>query len=274
VAQRVSVEFVGPFTFNGIRFAIGALSLLPLTFLLKSSSGWRPTLLPGLAAGCVLFIAASLQQLGLIWTTAGKAAFLTGFYILLVPVIGLFLKKRPGPGVWWGALFGLSGLYLLSVTAAFTVELGDGLEMIGAVFWSVHILLIDHWGPRVDPLKLSMVQFSVCAVLSLAVGLPVEPFSFDGLMQCLPALLYASVGAVGIAYTLQVVGQRGVAPGPAALILSLETVFAALSGWLVLGELLGARELIGCGLMLTGMLLAQLWPRREKGVSLGPRSEG
>jgi drug/metabolite transporter (DMT)-like permease len=267
VAQRVSVDLVGAFTFNGLRFAIGALSLIPLTFFFKPASaqdpGWRAALLPGLGAGVILFAAASLQQIGLKWTTAGKAAFLTGFYILLVPIIGLWFRRRPNAGVWLGALLGLAGLYLLSVTEAFTIGLGDSLQLVGAVFWTFHILVIDRWGPRVDPLKLSVTQFVVCAVLSLAIGLPFEPLSAEGLQECLPALLYAGFGSVGIAYTLQVLGQRGVAPGPAALILSLETVFAAFGGWLLLGETLGPRELGGCALMLIGMVLAQLWPAKN-----------
>jgi drug/metabolite transporter (DMT)-like permease len=267
VAQRVSVDFVGAFTFNGIRFTIGALSLLPLTLFLKPSTshkpGWGPAFWPGVVAGVILFIAASLQQLGLESTTAGKAAFLTGFYILLVPVFGLFLKRKPGTGVWFGAALALVGLYLLSVTEAFTMGLGDALELIGALFWTCHIMLIDRWGPRVDPLKLSVTQFAVCAALSLAVGLPIETLSVHGLVDALPVLLYAGFGSVGVAYTLQVIGQRGMAPGPAALILSLETVFAALGGWLILGETLGIRELAGCGLMLAGMVLAQLWPSRD-----------
>lgn len=276
VAQRVSLDFVGAFTFNGIRFAVGALSLLPLTLFLKPSTphraGWGQAFWPGIAAGVVLFIAASLQQIGLQTTTAGKAAFLTGFYILLVPVFGLFLKRRPGTGVWFGAVLALGGLYLLSVTADFTMGLGDALELVGALFWTCHIMLIDRWGPKVDPLKLSVTQFAVCAVLSLMVGLPTESLSVHGLVDALPVLLYAGFGSVGVAYTLQVIGQRGMAPGPAALILSLETVFAALGGWLILGETLGVRELVGCGLMLAGMVLAQLWPpkTRSKGSATLP----
>lgn len=269
VAQRVSLDHLGAFAFNGLRFALGALSLVPLTFLLKPShltpaqAAWKPALVPGLAAGFVLFTAASLQQVGLLWTTAGKAAFLTGFYILLVPVFGLFLKRPAHPGVWWGAALGLAGLYLLSVTSAFTMGFGDALQLAGAVFWAVHILVIDRFVPRLDPLKLSVVQFAVCSLLSLAVAVPTETFTWTGLQAGLAPLLYAGLGSVGIAYTLQVVGQRGVAPGPAALILSLETVFAALGGGLLLGERLGPRELLGCALMLTGMVLAQAWPMRK-----------
>ena len=270
VAQRVSLDHIGAFTFNGLRFALGALSLVPLTFffkpsgLIKESAGWKAVLIPGLIAGVVLFSAAGLQQVGLNWTTAGKAAFLTGFYILLVPIFGLFLKRRPHAGVWFGASVALVGLYFLSITEQFTMGFGDALQLVGAVFWTVHIMVIDRFSPRLDPLKLSVVQFSVCSLLSFIVGLPFEPFSWTGLQAGLVPLLYSGFGSVGIAYTLQVVGQRGIASGPAALILSLETVFAALGGWLLLGETLGPRELAGCALMLAGMLLAQLWPKGKK----------
>jgi drug/metabolite transporter (DMT)-like permease len=266
VAQRVSLEHLGAFTFNGLRFALGALSLVPLTFLFKPSgltskqAGWKPALVPGLVAGVVLFSAAGLQQVGLLWTTAGKAAFLTGFYILLVPLFGIFLKRHPTPGVWGGAALGLVGLYFLSITSNFTMGFGDALQLLGAVFWACHILVIDRFVPRLDPLKLSVVQFAVCSVLSFTVAVPVETFTWAGLQAGLVPLLYAGFGSVGIAYTLQVVGQRGVAPGPAALILSLETVFAALGGGLLLGEVLGPCELLGCALMLAGMVLAQVWP--------------
>ncbi len=260
---------MGAFTFNSLRFALGGLSLIPLTFLFKSSSltkeqaGWKAALLPGLLAGVILFIAASLQQIGLNWTTAGKAAFLTGFYILLVPVFGVFIKRHPTLGVWIGAVLGLVGLYFLSITAEFTMGFGDGLQLIGAVFWALHILVIDRFVPNLDPLKLSVIQFGVCSLLSLGVAVPLETFTWAGLQGGLVPLLYAGFGSVGIAYTLQVVGQRGVAPGPAALILSLETVFAAFGGGLLLGETLGPREILGCALMLAGMVLAQVWPVRK-----------
>lgn len=268
VAQRVGLGHLGAFTFNGLRFALGAVSLLPLMVFIKpstlssSQASWRATVVPGVLAGIVLFIATSLQQLGLIWTSAGKAAFLTGFYILLVPLFGLLLRRKPHPGVWWGAGVALIGLYLLSVTEAFTIGVGDVLQIVGALFWAVHILLIDRFSPRVDPLKLSALQFSVCSLLSLTVAVPLESFTLEGLSSGLVPLLYAGIGSVGIAYTLQVVGQRGIAPGPAALIMSLETVFAAVGGGLLLGETLSLRELVGCAFMLLGMVMAQLWPAR------------
>jgi len=275
VAQRVSLDHLGAFTFNGLRFALGALSLVPLTFLFKPSgltkgqAGWRPALVPGLVAGAVLFTAAGLQQVGLLWTTAGKAAFLTGFYILLVPVFGMFLRRHPTAGVWWGAALGLVGLYFLSITAAFTMGFGDALQLLGAVFWACHILVIDRFVPRLDPLKLSVIQFSVCSILSFFIAVPWETLTLPGLQAGLVPLLYAGFGSVGIAYTLQVVGQRGVAPGAAALILSLETVFAAFGGGLLLGETLGPRELLGCGLMLAGMVLAQVWPVKKLARPVG-----
>jgi drug/metabolite transporter (DMT)-like permease len=182
-----------------------------------------------------------------------------------VPVFGIVLKRHPTLGVWLGAGLALVGLYFLSITASFTMGFGDGLQLLGAVFWAVHILVIDRFVPRLDPLKLSVVQFTVCSLLSFTVAVPVETFTWTGLEAALVPLLYAGLGSVGIAYTLQVVGQRGVAPGPAALILSLETVFAALGGGLLLGETLGPRELLGCGLMLAGMVLAQVWPVRRAG---------
>ena len=269
VAQRVSFASFGPFTFNGLRFLLGALSLVGLTLIFKPTglsneqARWKAAFLPGAIAGAVLFSAANFQQVGLSSTTAGKAAFLTGFYILLVPLAGLVLTRLGHPGtpghfgVWLGAVLGLAGLFFLSVGEDFSVGLGDGLELVGAVFWSVHILVIDRYSGQVDPLKLSVIQFVVCGVLSLMVGLPTESFTLAGLQTGWILLAYAGIGSVGIAYTLQVVGQRGVAPGPAALIMSLETVFAAFGGWLILGETLGPRELLGCALMLAGMVVAQ-----------------
>lgn len=261
VAQRASVDSLGAFSFNGLRFALGALSLLPVA-LLWSRGPWRDAWLPGLAAGLVLWAAASLQQLGLTWTSAGKAAFITGFYILLVPIFGLALRHRAGLGVWLGAALGLAGLFLLSVTEALTVGPGDALTFAGALFWALHVLVIDRFAQRVDPLKLSVVQFAVCAAASLLAALPTETLTLAGVRTALVPLLFAGVASVGIAYTLQVVGQRGIAAAPAALILSLETVFAALGGWLILGEQLGPRELAGCALVLAGTVLAQVWPRR------------
>ncbi|MGY3886474.1 DMT family transporter [Aeromonas aquatica] len=268
VAQRLGMDHMGPFTFNGLRFLLGALSLLPLLWWLKSrqpsapsgsSSGERRLLLTGgLIAGTVLFSAASLQQVGLLYTTAAKAGFITGLYIILVPVIGLLLRHKTGANTWVGALIAMAGLYYLSVTDDFTIGYGDLLQVVGALFWAIHLLLLDHYSNRVAPIRLAGVQFVVCGLLSLATAFFIETPTLSGAVAGWQALLYAGLVSVGIGYTLQVVGQRGAHPAHAAIILSLETVFAAIGGVLLLGETLDERAIVGCSLMLAGMLISQI----------------
>ncbi|MFC5706309.1 DMT family transporter [Aeromonas eucrenophila] len=268
VAQRLGMDHMGPFTFNGLRFLLGALSLLPLLWWLKSrqpsapsgsSSGERRLLLTGgLIAGTVLFSAASLQQVGLLYTTAAKAGFITGLYIILVPVIGLLLRHKTGANTWVGALIAMAGLYYLSVTDDFTIGYGDLLQVVGALFWAIHLLLLDHYSNRVAPIRLAGVQFVVCGLLSLATAFVIETPTLSGAVAGWQALLYAGLVSVGIGYTLQVVGQRGAHPAHAAIILSLETVFAAIGGVLLLGETLDERAIVGCSLMLAGMLISQI----------------
>ncbi|MGD0154360.1 MAG: DMT family transporter [Thermacetogeniaceae bacterium] len=273
VAQRVGVAFVGPFTFNGVRFALGSLSLLPLMLFFgnKSSVFRSPASLPargslrvvipaGLISGLILFGGASLQQVGLIYvdTSAGKAAFITGLYIVLVPILGIFLKKYISLSNWLGAVIALAGLYFLCIKQGFAMSYGDQLELAGAFFWAGHILAIDHFTQKVDTLKLACTQFAVCAVLSLAVALIWEPITADGLRQAGIPILYSGLLSVGVAYTLQIFGQKHAQPAPAAIIMSLETVFAALGGAVLLNESLGVRGILGCALMFTGMLLSQL----------------
>lgn len=264
VAQRIGIRYVGSFTFNGIRFALGSLSLVPL-ILFFSRNKRAPQKKPvfanpwpaGLLAGVVLFTAASLQQVGLAETTAGKAAFITGLYIALVPLMGLFLRHRIQTVTWIGIAITTAGLYLLSVTQQFTIARGDLLELIGAFFWAVHILLIDHFSQKTDALKLSAIQFLTCSILSLIVAVAFEPIRLSGIYAALIPILYGGLCSVGIAYTLQVVGQKHAKPFHAAIILSMETVFASLGGWLILHENLGVRGYLGCLMMLAGMLLAQ-----------------
>ncbi|MBP8036013.1 MAG: DMT family transporter [Negativicutes bacterium] len=264
VAQRVGMDFIGPFTFNGIRFALGSFSLLPLIWFFhrypQGATSQKNTLSAtrmGLLAGLVLFIAASLQQIGIVYTTAGKAAFITCLYIVLVPLAGLWLRHRISFHTWAGCLLALVGLYFLCVKEDFSIAFGDMLELAGALFWTAHILLIDHISRKVDSLKLAAIQFATCAALSLAVALAIETFSLESILQAGVPILYGGIGSVGIAYTLQIIGQKNASPAHAALILSMETVFAAIGGFLLLGEILGARELTGAGLMLAGMLLSQ-----------------
>jgi drug/metabolite transporter (DMT)-like permease len=248
VAQRVGAQYLGSFSFNGIRFALGSLSLLPLLYFMKGSperraAGSKPvSVVPaGILAGCVLFMGASLQQIGLIHTSAGKAAFITGLYIVLVPVLGIFLRQRLHASAWLGVAVATVGLYFLSVTADFTIVGSDLVVLAGAFFWALHILVIDHLSKRVNALQLCVVQFLTCAALSMAVALFFEKITLRGIEQALIPLLYGGIGSVGVAYTLQVLGQKHAKPSHAALVLSMEAVFASLGGWLILQENLGLR---------------------------------
>ncbi|MNF39723.1 putative DMT superfamily transporter inner membrane protein [compost metagenome] len=268
VAQRLGMDHMGPFTFNGLRFLLGAASLLPLLWWLKSrqprpqagspAGDRRLLLVGGLIAGGVLFSAASLQQVGLLYTTAAKAGFITGLYIILVPVIGLALRHKTGANTWIGALIAMAGLYYLSVTEDFSMGYGDLLQVAGALFWAIHLLVLDHYSNRVAPIRLAGVQFVVCGLLSLGTAFVIETPTLTGAVAGWQALLYAGLVSVGIGYTLQVVGQRGAHPAHAAIILSLETVFAAIGGVLLLGETLDERAVVGCSLMLAGMLISQI----------------
>jgi len=269
VAQRVGMDHVGPFTFNGIRFAIGSLSLLPLVLMSREQPITMKNILPppdlktlllgGSALGLTLFAGASLQQIGLVYTTAGKAGFITGLYVIIVPLLGLFWRQQPRVGTWIGAVLATTGLYLLSVTEAFTIEAGDLLVLIGAVFWAAHVLIIGWLSPRIKPVKLAFFQYVACSILSLITAARIESITIPSIFAAVIPILYGGLLSVGIAYTLQVVAQRDAHPSHAAILLSLESVFAAIGGWLILGEVISPRGLVGCGLMLAGMLLSQLW---------------
>ena len=263
VAQRVGMAYVGPFTFNGVRFLLGSLSLLPLIFYFSrvaqsSSEKLINPVLPGILAGTVLFLGASLQQVGLIYTTAGKAAFVTGLYLVLVPILSLFLHQKVRGGTWLGCILAVTGIYFLCIKEASTLQWGDLLELIGAFFWAAHILVIGYFSNRVDALKLSAIQFLTCSALSLLVAVITETILIDNLIAAAVPLLYGGICSVGIAYTLQVVGQKHAPPAHAAIILSMETVFAVIGGFLLLDETLGTSELLGCALMLSGMIISQL----------------
>ncbi len=268
VAQRAGMEFVGPFLFNGVRFALGTLVLLPFLFHRKrSQSGKRHPgrqslplefrLFSGMLAGFLIFAGASLQQVGIVYTTAGKAGFITGLYVLLVPILGLLWGKASRRLTWAGAVLAALGMYFLSVTRDFTIARGDLLVLAGAFFWALHVQLIDGLVNRLEALELAVYQFSTCAFLSLAVALFTEPIHRDALQAAYLPILYAGVLSVGVAYTLQLVGQKEAHPSHAAIILSLEAVFAVIGGWLILHERLSSREILGCLLMLSGMLLSQ-----------------
>jgi len=269
VAQRVGMNYVGPLTFNGVRFALGAMVLLPLVrwrnkyprsegSTHRISLAWQ-ALWGGGLAGLILFSGATLQQVGLVYTTAGKAGFITGLYVIVVPLMGLFLGHWPGWGGWVGACLATIGLYLLSVTEAWTFAPGDFWELFGAFFWAAHVLVLSWLSPRMDRIKLACTQYVVCSILSLLGAYFTETITLDGIMGAIIPILYGGVLSVGIAYTLQVIAQRHTPPTHAAIILSLEAVFAAMAGWLILGEMLSLRGLIGCIFMFAGMLSALLW---------------
>ncbi len=281
VAQRAGMELVGPFTFNAMRFSLGALVLTPFLWIWRNRpapSGKTVTsrafLWGSLAAGTVLFLGSSFQQIGIVYTTAGKAGFITGLYVILVPILGLKLGHRTDLKTWAGALLALWGLYFLSLTRSFGMEKGDLLVLASAFFWASHVLLIDFLSPQFDTLRLAFFQFAICAVFSLAAALLAEEILWSQIFRAAIPILYAGVLSVGIAYTLQVVAQRHAHPSHAAIIMSLESVFAALGGWLVLGERLSPRETVGCLLMFLGMVLSQLQiPRRKKRAKAIPSEQ-
>jgi drug/metabolite transporter (DMT)-like permease len=265
VAQRLGMDHLGPYAFNGIRFLLGGACLLPLALRRQKAptltAGRQiPLLTAGGAAGIVLFAGATLQQVGIQYTTAGKAGFITGLYVVIVPIIGLFFRQATSTGTWLGAIFATIGMYLLSVRGLMTIDPGDLLVLIGAVFWALHVLLLSYLSPRTAPVRLAMVQFFVCGLLSLLVAFLVETITLSAIRQAAVPVFYGGVISVGAGYTLQVVVQRRAHPAHAAILLSLESAFAALGGWWLLNEYLTPRGMIGCGLMLAGMLLSQLWP--------------
>lgn len=276
VAQSVGMDHLGPFSFNGIRCLIGAVALLPCIWFLnrmnkdpetdgseKEKSG-KDLITGGVACGVLLFTASSLQQAGIQYTTAGKAGFITAFYIVIVPVLGIFLHKKIQWKVWMAVLLALVGLYFLCITESFSVGKGDVLVFSCALVFSVHILVIDHFSPKVDGVKMSCIQFFVSGILSLPVMFVLETPRLVSVAAAWMPLLYAGVLSCGVAYTLQILGQKNVNPAVASLILSLESCFSVLAGWIILGERLSFRESLGCILMFLAIILAQL-PDKNNG---------
>jgi len=280
VAQKVGAEHVGAFTFNGIRFALGSISLIPLILLLnkkkensnakkeEGGSSLKHTVRAGIIVGCALFIATSLQQTGVMYTTAGKAGFITGLYMVIVPILGLFLKQKVNNTTWIGIVIAIIGLYLLSINEDFSISKGDLLVLIGSVGWAIHILLIDNFTKKIDPLKLSSIQFATCSILSLLVAVIFEDINMVGISAALVPILYGGFLSVGVAYTLQVVAQKNAKPSHAAILLSMESVFSVIGGSMFLGERIGARGLVGCVLIFIAIMVSQLKPATDNIVEL------
>ena len=275
VAQRMGMDHVGPYTYNGIRFFLGAIVLVPFIYRRRHQSvfanqslGPRSTgsvIVYGGLAGLALFSAASLQQVGLIYTTAGKAGFITGLYVVIVPIMALLWRQRTNTGTWIGALLAAVGMYFLSINEDLTIGFGDLLQLIGAVIWATHIHLIGWMSPKTDALTLAFTQFMTCALASLLTAVAIESAGVSDILAAALPILYGGVLSVGVAYTLQVVAQRNAHPAHAAILLSLESVFAAVGGWLILDETMTGRGMLGCLLMFGGMLVSQLYGFVVKG---------
>ncbi|XPV76436.1 MAG: DMT family transporter [Desulfovibrio sp.] len=268
VAQRMGMDHIGPLTFNAVRFALGAASLIPLILFMQSrrpaginTATPKQLMRNGGLMGLALFFGASFQQWGVVYTTAGKAGFITGLYVVLVPIMGLCFKHATNKQTWIGAGLAVAGMYLLSVTDSFTLEFGDLLVLVSAFFWAGHVLLVGFTSPGIDStdaVKLASVQFACCAILSGLSALVLETITLSGIIAASGPILFGGLCSVGIAYTLQVIAQHDAPPAHAAIILSLEAVFAVLAGWLILDETMTLRALLGCGIMLVGMLISQI----------------
>ena len=277
VAQRAGMDYMGPLTYNGIRFLMGGSSLLPLIYLrrrmdlsrgpaafdkpgasIRTAPGkFRDLLGPSLAGGLIITVAANLQQWSMKFITAGKAGFITGLYVVLVPIAGIVFKRKTPVLAWAGCATAAAGLYFLSVTEEFTIARGDLIVLASTFFWTSHILFLDTFSKRVDPVELSAGQFLVCGALTLAGAFMFEVPIWRSVQAAAIPLLYGGLVSIGIAYTLQAVAQRKAHPARAAVVMSLETVFAAVGGALLLSERLSSREFLGCALMFAGMLIAQ-----------------
>lgn len=279
VAQSVGLNYVGPFTFNSVRSFLGGMVLIPCIFLInrhtqdkldtevdlqKTPGGKKKLVVGGVLCGIALAIASSLQQIGIGYTTVGKAGFITALYIIIVPLLGLFLKRRVSLTVWISVALALAGMYFLCIKEGFSVGYGDIMVLLCAFVFSLHILLIDYFSPYVDGVKMSCIQFFTCGIICMVPMFLYESPSLGAILSAWQPILYAGVMSCGVAYTLQILGQKNTNPVVASLILSMESVFSVLAGWVILGQVLSMRELAGCGLVFLGIILSQLPTKANK----------
>lgn len=269
VAQRAGMEYVGPYTYNALRFALGGLSLMPLLLLpinKKKLSGKKSysLLIYGSIAGLALFLGSSFQQVGLLHTTAGNAGFITGLYVIFVPIIGLFRKENAGAGVWIGATLAVAGMYFLSINENFQINEGDFYILICAIFFAIHVIIIAWLSPKFNTVRLSIIQFFIVAIISLLIAIIQEEILWINIKNATIPILYGGILSAGVAYTLQVYAQKDAPPSHAVIILSLESVFALFGGWLILHETVSDRSLLGCGLMLSGILFSQIFQHKNR----------
>lgn len=273
VAQSVGMDYVEPFTFTFVRNIIGGVVLIPCIWFLKKWKDKNETsieeaakvsvtkteLIGGICCGTALFFASNLQQIGIVYTTVGKAGFITALYVVIVPIIGIFFKKRVSILVWICVVLSVVGLYLLCITeSSFSLNLGDFLTLLCAVMFSVHIMIIDYFSPKGDGVVMSCIQFFTCGLFSAIAMFFVENPQIENILAAWLPIVYAGVFSSGIAYTLQVVAQKDMNPTIASLILCLESVVSAVAAWLILHEAMTTRELIGCGLMFAAIVMANL----------------
>ena len=265
VAQRAGMEHISPFAYNGIRFALGSLSLFPLIIwnkkrqpAIKNKIKQRGILVrAGFLTGIFLFLGSSFQQIGLVYTTAGNAGFITSLYVILVPIFGIFWKQKVNMQTWIGIILAFAGLYFLSIKEGLSLMLGDGLVFISAFFFAGHVLIIGKYAPKINVLYLSFIQFMIASLLSIIISIIFETTTLQDVRLAIIPILYGGIMSVGVAYTLQVLGQKNVLPSHAAIILSLESLFAAAGGILILHEVITVRIILGGILMLTGVIFSQ-----------------
>jgi drug/metabolite transporter (DMT)-like permease len=276
VAQRVGMDHIGPVTFIAARFLIGAISLLPVIYVGSSmdkkkgvqgcrAASSRLLLEGGIVCGVVVFVCALFQQVGIQYTTVGKSGFITTLYIVIVPIFGLFLGRRPPPATWGCVFLAIAGRYMLCLNESVSINKGDVHTFFCAVFYAVHILAVDRYSPRVDGVKLSAIQFFVGGILGFAGAFIFETPDISAIAGAIWPLLYVGVISSGVGFTLQILGQRDVNPVAASLVMSLESVFAALAGWMLLGEILTPREMVGGAMVFAANIMAQMVPTLKNG---------
>ncbi len=274
VAQKAGMDNIGPMAYNGIRFLLGSICLLPLIYIFDNKEKKSDDNLPsnkklwkaGLISGTVLFLASSMQQIGVVYTTAGNAGFITSFYVILVPVFGLLLKQKVNTQTWIGAIVAIIGLYFLSVSETLTFVLGDILVFGSAFIWAVQVILAGYYAIRVNVIKLAAIQFALTGIISLVISFFTETYGLQNIWDAIIPILYGGIMSVGLAFTIQLIAQKKAHPTHAAIILSTESVFAAIGGWLLLNEELTTVETMGAALMFAGVILSQL--KRNKKISI------
>lgn len=278
VAQSIGMDYVGPFTFNAARFFIGGTVLIPCIFILNKKS--NPFIAPtkqksetwhknagitgGICCGIILFLASTLQQIGIAYTTVGKAGFITALYIIIVPLLGLFFKKKIPVIVWCSVLIAAVGMYFLCIKESFTINQGDFFVFLGAFAFSAHILVIDFFSPKSDGVFLSCIQFFTAGIISCFFMFLLEAPSVLSLLSAWAPILYAGILSCGVAYTLQVIAQKNTEPAIASLLMSLESVFSLIAGWLILNQKLSQKEFLGCLLVFFAIILAQVPDFKKK----------